>query len=76
MKGEEGVWIEPKLTSSIAFFIKPFFRFKKVTWRLRASSMRAILILFRPSILFPGWERSLVGEGPDIGATAEGEHGR
>ena len=37
--------------SSMAFFIKPFLRLVKVTWRLRSSGMRTISIFFRPILL-------------------------
>ena len=41
-----------KTDNSIAFFIKPFFRFVNVTCRFRSSLMRSMRIFFRPIDLF------------------------
>mmetsp|Transcript_6398 Transcript_6398/g.25849 ORF Transcript_6398/g.25849 Transcript_6398/m.25849 type:complete len:377 (+) Transcript_6398:945-2075(+) len=39
--------------SSIAFFMRPFLRFVKVTWRLRSSVMRSMRIFLRPVLECP-----------------------
>ena len=61
--------------SSIAFFMRPFLRFVKVTWRLRSSAMRSMRIFLRPTARREGREE-MAGTGRSVESEGGGANER